>query len=436
MFDISNKKITILGIQRSGCSLIELCQRLKAVVRVSEFKKKEDFNFEVIENIEKSSIESEFDGHTESFIKASDIVVLSPGVPFDCEAVRWAKEERIAVFGEIEFGYQFCPCPVIAITGSNGKTTTVTLLKEILTVAGFRVSLCGNCGIPFSGSVLDFSNNDYVILEVSSFQLESLLSRKDIAQTFLSEIKDDFKPFTPCIAAVLNVSINHLDRHADFSEYVQAKKKIFLNQDSSNYAFVRESDAKEFNMVDGVTAQVHFLDQDLSVDENPNYRAVKNIISVLDIDPLIADSVINHFQGVEHRLEWIRCLDGIDYVNDSKATTAESCVWALKNIRQPVILICGGRDKNIDFSVVNSYIKENLKKIFAIGEAREKIKQTFKNFLQVEMCEDLEEAVVKARENAVQGDCVLLSPMCASFDMFLDFEDRGTQYKQIVKMLG
>ncbi|VAW19917.1 UDP-N-acetylmuramoylalanine--D-glutamate ligase, partial [hydrothermal vent metagenome] len=350
--------------------------------------------------------------------------------------VRWAKEERIAVFGEIEFGYQFCPCPVIAITGSNGKTTTVTLLKEILTVAGFRVSLCGNCGIPFSGSVLDFSNNDYVILEVSSFQLESLLSRKDIAQTFLSEIKDDFKPFTPCIAAVLNVSINHLDRHADFSEYVQAKKKIFLNQDSSNYAFVRESDAKEFNMVDGVTAQVHFLDQDLSVDENPNYRAVKNIISVLDIDPLIADSVINHFQGVEHRLEWIRCLDGIDYVNDSKATTAESCVWALKNIRQPVILICGGRDKNIDFSVVNSYIKENLKKIFAIGEAREKIKQTFKNFLQVEMCEDLEEAVVKARENAVQGDCVLLSPMCASFDMFLDFEDRGTQYKQIVKMLG
>ncbi len=436
MFDISNKKITILGLQRSGCSLIELCQRLKAIGRVSEFKKKEDFDFEVIEKIATSSIESEFGGHTESFIKESDIVVLSPGVPFDCEAVRWAKEENIAVFGEIEFSYQFCSCPVIAITGSNGKTTTVTLLKEILEAAGFRVSLCGNCGIPFSKSVLDFTNNDYVILEVSSFQMESLLSREDIAQTFLSGIKDGFKPFSSCIAAVLNVSINHLDRHTNFVEYVQAKKKIFLNQDSSNYAFVRERDAKEFNLVDGVNAQVRFLDQGLSIDENPNYRAVKNIISVLDIDSLVVDCVISHFQGVEHRLEWVRCLDGIDYVNDSKATTAESCAWALENIRQPVILICGGRDKNIDFSVVNSYIKKNLKKIFAIGEAGEKIKQTFKDFIQVEICENLEEAVVKSRENAIQGDCVLLSPMCASFDMFLDFEDRGKQYKQIVKMLG
>ena len=438
MPNLKNKKVTIIGAQKSGMALAKLATRLGARARISEQSSGNSFVNSFKEWAYRHQVELEFDGHTRGFVEDSDLLILSPGVRFESNPVQWALKKGIPVLGEIEFAFQFCSIPVIAVTGSNGKTTTVTLIRDLLTKAGLRPCLCGNVGSAFSEHIL-ISDYDFFVLEVSSFQLESLLEpnspwRQHSSNDFY------FKGFKPFIAVLLNISQNHLDRHKDMEEYRHAKKKIFFNQDEHDYAILNGEDAWMRTLSSEIKSRVSFFNtpenREVNGIDNPNYLAVLEAAKILGIDFALCREVFVEFKGVEHRLEWVRNLDGIDFINDSKATTAEATRWALNRLEKPVFIICGGRDKHIDFTVIKGLMRAKVKKMFVIGEAREKLKLSFQDVVNLEECPGLEDAVLKARQSAHPGDCVLLSPMCTSFDMFANFEERGRVFKEIVNKLN
>jgi len=430
--EIAGKKVTIIGGQRSGMALARLVVCLKGIAKISDQNREESLAQEFKEWATQYNVDLEFNGHTQKFVQDSDLVVISPGVRLDSAPIRWAKENNIPFLGEIEFAAQFCHKPIIAVTGSNGKTTVSTLISKVIENAGLKACLCGNVGFPFSDYVLNLEETDFVVLEVSSFQLESILgSDSPIRKKF------DIQGFHPFIAVILNFSENHLDRHKDLQEYFMAKKRIILNQGPDDYLVLNYQDKETQKLATQSKSHVVCFNvpDENKILINPNHLAVLEVGRVLKIDESCCRAVFQEFKGVEHRLEKVRCLNGVDYINDSKATTAQSALWALENIEQPIVMICGGRDKNIDFTVLADKVRQKVKSMFVIGEARAKIRQAFSELVSLEECEGLEEAVVKAKENSSKGDCVLLSPMCASFDMFKDFEERGRIFKEIVQKL-
>ncbi|MCK5260224.1 MAG: hypothetical protein KAJ70_04100 [Candidatus Omnitrophica bacterium] len=434
--DIAGKKIVIIGAKRSGMALARLVTSLNGKAGISERGPEDCVTQEFKDWAFDHDIASEFNGHTQEFVEDGDLVVLSPGVRFDAPLVQWARDREIPVLGEIEFASQFCTKPIIAVTGSNGKTTVATLTRDILEHAGHKVCLCGNVGFPFSGFVLDLDDKDLVVLEISSFQLESVLDPDSSPRTHSDEYLRA-EGFSPHIAVILNFSQNHLDRHKDLQEYLDAKKRIFLNQGPDDFAVLNYNDPQLKALAVEVKSRVVYFDSPTDNEEriDPNHSAVEEVGRILGVNKERCREVFKEFKGVEHRLEKVRDLNGIDFVNDSKATTVEAARWALGRIDRPVVMICGGRDKNIDFSVLAEPVRQKVKKIYAIGEARQKIRQAFDAVTGFEECDGLEEAVVKARQSASEGDCVLLSPMCASFDMFNDFEHRGLVFKEIVGRL-
>jgi UDP-N-acetylmuramoylalanine--D-glutamate ligase len=433
---LADKKVTILGAQRSGDALARLALRAGARPKVSEQRPEACVPAEFRGWLRKQGIAFECGGHTRSFIEDSDVVVLSPGVPVGSAPVQWAQAKGILVLGEIEFAAQFCDNPIIAITGSNGKTTVTTLIHNVLDAAGRRPCLCGNIGYPFSGYVLDLEGkNDFVVLEISSFQLETILSPQSSFHSGSSVAGWRVKGFKPHVAVILNFNQNHLDRHKDLREYFDAKKRIFINQDARDYAVLNLKDARLARLGRELKSRVVYFDPASKEADNPNFAVVLKVAEILGIDPSVCKDVFRQFKGVEHRMEWVRQVDGVDFINDSKSTTAQAAIWALERLKRPVVMICGGRDKNIDFSVLTPFVREKVKGMFVIGEAREKLIQTFQGVVDVRPCETLEDAVISARGAAVKGDAVLLSPMCASFDMFRDYEDRGRAYKEIVNRM-
>ncbi|MGE0269180.1 MAG: Mur ligase family protein [Candidatus Omnitrophota bacterium] len=431
MLNLEGKIVTIIGAKRSGLALARLVLRLNGQLRISDSQAVEQMSKDDLDWINQRGIRLENNIHTREFISGSDFLVLSPGVRFDSIPVQWAKEMSIPVFGEIEFAYQFCQSPIIAVTGSNGKTTVVTLINKVLTQAGYKSRLCGNVGFPFSDYCIDGNEYDFFVLELSSFQLESLIDKDNSLR------KDGrVKGFRPFIAVLLNFSQNHLDRHKDIAEYFEAKQKIFYNQTADDHAVLNHSSALIRDLTKKIDSTIHWFNQAENVAGlNPNFLAVRKVADILGVSEEGFNEVIHNFKGVEHRMELVRTLDGVDFINDSKSTTAEAGNWALSQMQRPVMMICGGKDKNIDFTVLAEIVRKKVKKMFVIGEAKEKIKNSFRGFVQIEECQKLEEAVRSAKNQADHGDCVLLSPMCASFDMFKDYEDRGRIYKSIVNNL-
>ena len=421
MSNLSGKKVTIIGVARSGLAAARLVIRMNGVAKISEKGSEESIPADFKEWAAQHNILIETQGHTRKFIEDSDLVVISPGVRIDADPVQWARAKDIPVIGEVELASRFCSRPMIAVTGSNGKTTAVTLIKEVIEKSGKKACLCGNVGFPFADYVLDAEGVDYFVLEISSFQLETIVS------------------FKPQVAVFLNFSQNHLDRHKDLNEYFEAKKRIFENQDENDYAVLNAADEQVKGLAGEIKSKVSFFNTAESFEalhiKNPNFSAVREVAKILGISDQGCNDVFDSFPGVEHRLEKVRTLGGVDFVNDSKATTAESGRWAMKNIDKPIVMICGGRDKNIDFSVLNELVKEKVKTMVVFGEARTKLKQTFAPFVEVKECDHLEHAVNCARASAAVGDCVVLSPMCASFDMFKNFEERGKIFKEIVNKL-
>jgi len=406
-----NKKIAIIGLARSGLACANLLCAIGANVRVTDLKQRSELT-EAISQLISSSIRVECGGHTEETIAGCDMAVLSPGIADTALPVRWAIKHGIPIYSEIEIAWTLCPAPVIAITGSTGKTTTATLMGKVLEDAGINAIVCGNIGNPFSGEVARFKPQDYVVLEVSSFQLEKI------------------KNFRPHIAIVTNVSKNHLDRYPGMEEYISAKKRIFLNQQPNDYLLLNKCDpaSKEFGLT--ARSQIVYFGQDTCL--NQNQAAVAKAADIMGIPDKVYMKTFKDFKGIEHRMEYVARINDVSFINDSKATTVESTMWALRNIPQRAVLIAGGKDKGLDYSLILELARQKVRSCILIGEAADKISRAFQGIVFVEKSPNLKDAVHKAFKKALPGDTVLLSPMCSSYDMFNDYEERGRAFKKIV----
>ncbi len=410
-----NKQVAIVGLARSGVACANLLYDLGLDVCVTD-NKDTDITRSNVLKLKSKNIRVELGRHSPEFIRDKDLIVISPGVPNDALPVIWAEELKIPVISEIELAWDLCPGKIIAVTGSNGKTTVTTLIGRMLEEAGKRVFVCGNIGNPFSGEVEKIREDDWVSLEVSSFQLERI------------------QKFRPKIAVILNFTCNHMDRYKNMQAYLEAKKRIFMNQDKTDYLVLNYEDPVLRELARETKANIVYFSQNKRL--NPNEACVLTVGSILGIDEKLVLNVFREFKGIEHRLEHVAEINNIKFINDSKATTADSAIWALKTIDSPVVLIAGGKDKGVDYSVILGLARKKVRGVILIGEAKEKIAQAFRGSLSIDEAVTLQEAVRKAYFKAKAGDSVLLSPMCSSFDMFSDYEERGRVFKEAVYALA
>ncbi|MCX5707358.1 MAG: UDP-N-acetylmuramoyl-L-alanine--D-glutamate ligase [Candidatus Omnitrophica bacterium] len=406
-----NKKIVIAGLARSGLACANLLFDLGSKVSVTD-NQDNPITQSNARQVKSKEIKIEIGEHTRGFIEGNHLLTLSPGVPKEALPVIWAQELNIPIISEIELAWRLCSGTVIAITGTNGKTTVTTLIGKILEAAGKRSFTLGNIGQPFSCQVSNIAENDFISLEVSSFQLEWI---------------DTFKPK---IAVVLNLSRNHLDRYASMEDYLTAKKRIFKNQDQSDYLVLNYDHPAIRVLAKESRAKVLYFRQEAGF--NPNQSAALSVASILGIDRKIVLNVFKEFKGVEHRMEEVAQVGGVKFINDSKSTTIDATIWALNNLDCPVVLIAGGREKGNDYSQILPLVRRKVKSAILIGEAKERIKAVFNGAISIDQAATLDEAVKKSFTVALPGECVLFSPMCKSFDMFLNYEERGKSFKNIV----
>ncbi|MGD8778771.1 MAG: UDP-N-acetylmuramoyl-L-alanine--D-glutamate ligase [Ignavibacteria bacterium] len=442
--NLENKNIAIIGAVRSGIGAAKLAVRVGAVPFVSDFSSSDKLkdNLKILDEL---SIEYETGGHSERVLDC-DLIVTSPGVPSDSEILEKAAEKNIKVVSELEFASWFCKGKIIAITGTNGKTTTTKLAEHVLKIAGLKAYSAGNIGYAFSEIAQDIKENEYVVLEVSSFQLDFI---------------DKFKPM---ISVILNITPDHLDRYENkIQQYIESKLRIYENQTGEDFLIINGADnyLKEnvknyksnkitFSLNDeGTDAHIKgnsfiYGKEDVTGIDALNIKGEHNQLNALSVIAIAKIIGINNakikeafqtFQAVEHRLEFVREFNGIKYYNDSKATNVDSVWYALRSFTEPLILILGGKDKGNDYNQIKSLVKEKVKLIYAIGSSSQKVYEFFKETVSVKIKEKLEECVASSTEDAEKGDVVLLSPACASFDMFDSYEHRGKVFKEAVLKL-
>ena len=442
MKNIKGLNITILGAVRSGIAAAKLALHHGAVPFVSDFSDK----LKTISVLDELNIAYETGGHSDK-VYVCDLIVTSPGVPSDSEVIRGAKERGIKVISEIEFASWFCEATIVAITGSNGKTTTTELCTTVINASGKKTYSAGNIGKPFSEIVLEAKEDEFIALELSSFQL------------------DYIETFKPKFAIILNITPDHLDRYEnDLKKYAASKLRISENQDTNDYLIFNADDNFLKNKI--AKANNHFSfslnkgNENCAFIENKNFvfrknnetnivaptKALKikgehnqyNALAVIAVAKLIGISnndiqtALSEFPGVEHRLEFVRKINGIDFINDSKATNVDSVWYALRSFENPIRLILGGKDKGNDYEQIKELVKKNVKKIYAIGSSAEKIFNYFNGIVEVEIIDTLENCVTTAFEESKGNEVVLLSPACSSFDMFDNYEHRGKVFKNKV----
>ena len=443
------ERLVVLGAGESGVGAALLGKDKGWEVFVSDAGK--------ISPANKSSLDAEGivweeNHHTLSEILKADLVVKSPGIPYTVEVVKAIKEAEIKIIDEVEFAFRYTNKPIIAITGSNGKTTTANLLSYILREAGLEIGLGGNIGTSLSSLVRKNNYESYVV-ELSSFQLEGI------------------ETFRPHIVIFTNLSKDHLDRYEyDYDRYIKAKFRIALNQTEEDY-FLYDADDKDIarwlSKVHIKAEKIPFsakniLEQGASIDEESlkinwkenhfampvtevkiqgkhnlkNAMAASAAAKLLHIRKKTIRESLQGFQGVEHRLEYVAKIDKVQYINDSKATNVNAAYYALDSVKTPIVWIVGGEDKGNDYSDLMTLVNQKVKAVIALGINNAKIRKAFKqNVTQFCEVQSMYEAVNKAHEWAVAGDTVLLSPACASFDLFKNYEDRGNQFKHEVEQL-
>ncbi len=406
-----NKTVTIIGFARSGLACANLLYSLGAKVRISDSADNAQTRANLLK-LKSPQIQVELGKHSQELIENSDLLVVSPGVPLGALPLAWAKKAGVSVISEIEVASILCPAPIIAVTGSNGKTTVTTLIGLMLAAAGKRVFVCGNIGNPFSAEVEKIQSKDYVVLEISSFQLETI------------------RDFKPKVAVILNITLNHLDHYNNMQEYALAKQRIFINQDKNDFLVLNADDPALKDLPAKTSAKAVFFRKVPGL--NPNQAVVLAVGSILGLKEDLIYKVFQEFKGLEHRMEDVALIRGVKFINDSKATTVDSALWAVNNIQSPVVLIAGGRDKGVDYRLLLKAQPGRIKQVVLLGEAKEKIAAAFNGKIKTEKAASLEDAVKKAFNGSSSGDCVLFSPMCSSFDMFKDYEERGRVFKAIV----
>jgi len=448
VMDLKDKRVLVVGLGKSGVSSALFLKAHGARVTVSDTKSGDELRNEIPILLD-NRITVETGGHGDRTFRGQDLIVVSPGVPVDAPPLMQARSLGIAVIGEIELASRFLPGPIVAITGSNGKTTTTTLTGEILTKAGLSTLVGGNIGTP-AISFADRAKTDTVIvLEVSSFQLETIAT------------------FRPKVAVVLNVTPDHLDRHRTFEAYAAAKTRIFENQQAGDFAVLNADDTACVAMAPKTGAQVYWFSRQKEVrqgawvhDGNIFFRDgtqqqeimpvseiplkgahnLENVLAavaaslLMGCAPAKIRQAVVEFKAVEHRLEFVATVNGVDYYNDSKATNVDATIKALESFPANIHLILGGKDKGSDYSVLNDLLRQRVKRVYTIGAAAAKIESQIRN-AEVVHAETLENAVHKAHDAAQAGDVVLLAPACASFDQFKNYEHRGQAFKELVRSL-
>ena len=444
------KRLVVLGGGESGVGTAILGQKQGYDVFVSDFGLISD-KYKAI--LKQYSIDFEDEKHTEALILNADVVMKSPGIPDKVAIVNKLIEKGIPVISEIEFAYPFTNAKIIAITGSNGKTTTTMLTYHLLKEAGLNVAIGGNIGKSFAWQVAK-ENYDYYVLEISSFQLDGCYK------------------FCPNIAIITNISPDHLDRYDyKYENYIDSKFRITQNQSESDY-LIYDADDPEINkmihnnntikaqlipfsitkklekgvFLNQTTMEVHITDEELAIATETmalegkhnlkNAMAAASVANLLRIRKQTIRESLSNFQGVEHRLEKVLKIQNVQYINDSKATNVNSVFYALDSMTSPTIWIVGGVDKGNDYYELMALVNEKVKSIICIGIDNSKIIEAFANVVEVMVeVESMSDAVKTAQRLAEKGDTVLLSPACASFDLFKNYEDRGNQFKEAVRNL-
>lgn len=443
--DLKNKIVTVIGLGNSGMNAVSLLCDLGAKARGTDSKDSPELRNSV-KALEKRGAAFELGKHTEGFINGSDLVVLSPGVEDSSPAMQWALKHRIPVISELELGYRFCKGRIIAITGTNGKSTVTTLVGELLKNGGKDTVVCGNIGNSLCGEIGRIKDATWVVVEVSSFQLERI------------------EEFRPHIALILNITDDHLDRYKRFEDYFSEKLKIFANQEKGDYLILNR-DAANLRPLEG-RARSSVLWYSKAGKTNGAYLTGGAIVcaatgkeeeickagdiplkGVHNVENVMASALaaslagasgrsmsrtIRRFKGLPHRCELVATIDGVEYIDDSKGTTVDSTYRALESFEKPVILIAGGRDKNSDYSVMRGLVGKKVKRLVLIGEARQRIREALGGVTEVAEAGTMEAAVEAAARAARGGDIVLLSPMCSSFDMFRDYKHRGDAFREAV----
>lgn len=447
----SNKKIIVCGMARSGISAAELLASLGADVTLQDMKPLDALEkIHDLDELNKKGIKIYAGSNPDDIIGDFDYAVMSPGVPCDLPFVQKALACGVKVISEVELAYTLTKCPVCAITGTNGKTTTTTLTGLLLERKYKNTAVVGNIGVAYSEKVAGLDEGDYVCAEISSFQLETSHT------------------FNPHIAAVLNITPDHLNRHKTMENYVAVKEKIFANQGPEDYTILNKNDDFCRKMADKTGGRVLFfsssekLDEGIYMDgENIHIRwdgIDEDIININDLRILGVHNyenvmaavgcavcagvgledireVLKGFNGVEHRIEYCGTYGGVDYYNDSKGTNPDASIRAVLAMKKPIVLIGGGYDKQSSYDEWVKLFEGRVKHLVLIGVTAEKIaaccdKYGFKDY---EFADTFEECIDKCVKAAKEGDCVLLSPACASWGMFEDYEQRGRIFKELIK---
>lgn len=450
--NLKNKNILLVGLAKTGISTIKHLNKLGAKVVVNDIKDKDKLKGILDELSDLNNVEYILGYHPEN-VDDIDMAVVSPGVPLDLPFILKLKSKNIEIIGEVELAYRLSQNPMfIGITGTNGKTTTTSLVGEIFKKANIDTYIVGNIGNPVIDTVDTANENSVLVTELSSFQLESI---------------DTFKPH---VSAILNFTEDHLNRHHTMEAYMEAKARIFKNQDEKDFCILNYDDKDVKSLSDNVKAKKIFfsrkksldcgiyLDEDnniiinidkkikllnkdeLSLPGNHNLEncmAAAAIAYVSNIDIDVIREVLKTFAGVEHRQEFVRNLNGIMFVNDSKATNPDSSIKAIESYNRPIVLIAGGMDKQSSFDEFLDAAKENVYALVLLGETAQKIKECAQNkgFDNITVVKDMKEAVNASYQIAKGGDVVLLSPACASWDMYKSFEVRGIDFKDNVHNL-
>lgn len=443
------KKVLVIGAKRSGLA-------------ATKFLAEHDFEV-ILTDMQEPSAEqlSELKGLHLAYIWGEqpkvdailpDFIVISPGIPLSIPPVVRAHELGIGIVGETEIAFRCSRAPFIAITGTNGKTTTTTLLGELLAKDGHQVLVGGNIGLPLITMVEALDEEDLVVAEMSSFQLDTTLT------------------FKPKVALMLNLTPDHLDRHGDMATYLAAKAKITANQDENDFLVLNRDDPNLVHLAKKTKAHVIFFSQQNRLEEGVyleedqivvDYDGKRQVVSAVEdlgirgkhnlenamgaIGVAIAlgvpigqiAGVLKSFKGVAHRLEMVRIFQGVTYINDSKGTNPDATIKALEAYDEPIVAILGGKNKGSDFSALLKVVAERAKHVVLLGEAKGVIEAGLKTlgYQAYEVVETLEEAVLEAKAQAKAGDVVLFSPACASWDMFSDYEERGNLFKALVNGL-
>ena len=446
---MTGKRVLVVGLGKSGVASALFLHEHGAKVSVSDAKSPDQLRQEIPVLLD-AGISVETGQHGERTFRDQDLIVISPGVPVDVPQLVHAGERGIPVIGEIELAAQFLKGKIVGITGSNGKTTTTSLAGEIIATGGRHTLVGGNIGTPAISFVGQTGDDTWIVLEISSFQLETI------------------QTFHPRIAVVLNVTPDHLDRHYSFENYAAAKARILENQAAGDFAVLNADDATCVAMAKKSKAPVYWFSRQRAVEHGAFVRDnriiwrdadreetvmpageiglkgahnVENVLAgvcvglLAGIDPGDVRRAVASFKAVEHRLEYVATVGGVEYYNDSKATNVDATIKALESFAGHVHLILGGKDKGGDYSVLNDLLKARVKRVYTIGAAAQKIESQLKG-AEVLRCETLEAAMKRASEAAVAGDVVLLAPACASFDQFDSYEHRGRVFKELVRQLA